>query len=178
MALTLLQRFPETVERMIAHEPPLARLLGLEGEAELGRYDEIRRVYEAGGWQAAVRMFAGQLAGEESPERRIAETMGRTENEMAVRSFLEGELTVYTRADVDLERLYRAAEFSNRGGKLILAYGEETEPVFFRKVVEKLAKSLGTRYVGMPGGHLGNVSRPKEFAYRIMGLLEKNKGNL
>ena len=178
VALTLLQMFPEKVKRMIAHEPPLTRLLGPDGEEELGRYDEIKRVYEAKGWQEAVSMFAGQLAGKGSPEGRIAETMGRAENETAVKSFLEGELTVYKRAQVDLNKLSKAAEIYSRGGKLILAYGEETEPVFFRNVVERLAENLKTGCVGMPGGHLGNVSSPKAFASKIMDLLKEQRERL
>ncbi len=61
IALDLAASHPEAAAAVVAHEPPLPRVLPGAG-ACLAGYDEIARVLDAEGWQAAFRRFQEWVA--------------------------------------------------------------------------------------------------------------------
>lgn len=167
VSLTLLQRHPDSVNFLIAHEPPLTKVLGAEGAQVLGAFQAVTDTYTQQGIPPAIAMFKGALASPGSSEYEFAAQMGTPENEPNLRFFFENELAKYTAAEVDVAKL--KAEASK--GKVTLVHGLETENPFFQAVVAKLGGEIGVQIQGMPGGHLGFASKPKEFAVEVRKLL-------
>ena len=62
IALDLAAHHPEVTEAVVAHEPPVPRVLPDPGPA-LALFDEIDRVRAAEGWQAAFIMFQIETGG-------------------------------------------------------------------------------------------------------------------
>jgi pimeloyl-ACP methyl ester carboxylesterase len=60
IALDLAAHHPQIVEAVVAHEPPVPRVLP-DADDNLAVYDEIDRVLEKEGWRAAFRLFQDRI---------------------------------------------------------------------------------------------------------------------
>jgi pimeloyl-ACP methyl ester carboxylesterase len=180
IALDLAAYHPEAVQTVIAHEPPVPRVLPDPGEI-LAFYAEFDRVLASAGWQAAFALFQariGQIPPGQHPAwdyllrpakvlppgphldvmRRVAgnwEYMTRYE----VRSFID-----YA---PDLDRIV-----ANQV-RIALAKGAQTVDVAEIQMTEVVAKRLGAECAVFPGGHTAAFEIPAAFAFRLRQLLDR-----
>ncbi|MCC3777654.1 alpha/beta hydrolase [Streptomyces sp. UNOB3_S3] len=173
VALDLLARHPDRVHRLIAHEPPLLNLL-----ADPAPYHElfadVRETFRAEGMEAAMARFAegvGEQRPDGEPERDATELAPEIQD-MAPRMyanmpvFLENMLVPFTSTTPDVAALRNAA------AKLVPAAGRlSCDQVPFYGPVARLAELAGRPLEEFPGGHLGAVERPEEFAERMRAVL-------
>ncbi|MEU3613261.1 alpha/beta hydrolase [Streptomyces sp. NPDC006872] len=174
VAVDLLARHPERLRRVVAHEPPLLELLA-DPVPHRALFAEVREIFRAEGAGPAMARLAEGLA---DGAARQAPAQSATElppdiQEMAVRMhtnipvFLGRVLRPFSSALPDLAALRPVAH------KLVPAAGRDSRrqlPLY--GPAERLAELLGRELVEFPGGHLGAVESPKEFAERLLAVLE------
>ncbi|MFS0693104.1 alpha/beta fold hydrolase [Streptomyces nitrosporeus] len=165
VALDLLSRHPERLGTVVAHEPPVVEVLP---DPETGRalFAEVRAAFRRDGSEAAAAvMSAGIGEGASRPQDEGAasapppltpETLRRMRANLPV--FLEHMLCPFTGYVPDTAALEAAAD------RLVLAVGEESGEQLTARPVRALAQRFGRKATPFPGGHLGVVERPAEFA--------------
>ncbi|MEO3786223.1 alpha/beta hydrolase [Actinocorallia sp. B10E7] len=170
VATDLLARHPERLRRVVAHEPPLLELLE-DPAPHRALFAEVRDLFRKEGIGPAMARFSEGLGGGDRPAEQATELPPEIQ-EMAPRMhanmpvFLEHMLCQFSSTVPDLPALRASA------GKLVPAAGTESrgqEPLY--GPAARLADLLGVPMAEFPGGHLGAVERPKEFAERLLTAL-------
>ncbi|MEW2049138.1 alpha/beta fold hydrolase [Streptomyces sp. NPDC005476] len=173
VAVELLARHPERLRRVVAHEPPLLELLE-DPVPPRALFAEVREILRAEGADAAMTRLGEGLAdgaAERAPARQptelppgIQEMAGRMRANLPV--FLGRVLCPFSSALPDLAALRPVAR------KLVPAAGRDSRgrlPLY--GPAARLAELLGSGLVEFPGGHLGAVESPKEFADHLLTVL-------
>jgi pimeloyl-ACP methyl ester carboxylesterase len=168
VALELLARRPDRVRAVVAHEPPLLTVLPDAG-TQLGFLDGVYDTYRQSNVDVAMRRFTDGVGLErpEVPEAMlpapVTEMMARMRRNEEF--FLEHELRQYTREIPDLAALQAAAD------RLVLAVGRDSRRHLPGRPAPVLAERLGLDVADFPGGHIGYVTHPAEFAARLREVL-------
>ena len=166
VALDVLTRYPERVQTVVAHEPPVAQLLP-DAAAWLAFFDGVYNTYLAEGIPQAMHQFASGVLG--SADRQVLERVRRAHpNESNTRYWLEHELRQYPRVALDLDALAAHAE------RVVLAGGRDAQNQMTYQPGKILAQMLDLALLDLPGGHLGFMSSPAEFAKELMDALGGN----
>jgi pimeloyl-ACP methyl ester carboxylesterase len=133
--------------------------------------DEVYETYRRSGVDTAMRQFgegigmgdgAGPSEGVELPPQ-LVELMARINANQPF--FLEYELRVYPRIQPDLAALKEVSD------RLVLAGGRDSREHFPYRPNTVLAERLGREVVDFPGGHIGYVTHPAEFAAQLREVL-------
>lgn len=169
VAVDLLARYPERLSRVVAHEPPLLELLE-DPAPHRALFAEVREIFRTEGVGPAMVRF-GEGLGERPAEQptdlppEIQEMAPRMHANMPV--FLGHVLCPFSSSVPDLAALRLVAH------KLVPAAGRDSRtqvPLYGPPA--RLAESLGTDLVEFPGGHVGAVEFPKEFAKQLLAVLD------
>lgn len=167
VALEVMSCFPAQVRIVVAHEPPAVLLLP-DAAKWLAFFDGVYDTYHKQGIPQAMHQFANGTFG--SIDRQVIErTMRERPNEYALSNlayWMEHELRQYPRVELDLAALDANAE------RIVLAGGREAQDQLPSQPNRVLAKRLGNGIVDFPGGHLGFMSHPVEFAKALMDALK------
>jgi pimeloyl-ACP methyl ester carboxylesterase len=167
VGLELVSRHPEQVPALVAHEPPLTRLLDdAEEHARFAR--EVYDTYRSEGVGPAMGKFAAgagldgdppEASVEPTPE--MAEAMERMWGNIG---FFFGHMWLPLGDYApDLPRLPSAG--------ITVAVGEASEGQLARRAAVALAEWLGKEPVVFPGGHSGIGNQPEDFARRLDEVL-------
>ncbi len=166
VALEVLIRFPERVQTVIVHEPPIVSLLPDAGEW-LAFFDKVYETSRKQGVPAAMHQFASRVLG--SLDHQILErAMREHANEYTLSNagyWMEHELRQYPRAEFDLTALTAHAE------QIVLAGRGDSHDQMTYRPNKILAQQLGCDIIDFPGGHLGFLSFPAEFAQALVNAL-------
>jgi pimeloyl-ACP methyl ester carboxylesterase len=171
VALATLERHPDQVRTVIAHEPPLASVLP-DAEHWLGFYADLYETYRTDGVDAARKAFRVGMGMDtttkaprktELPPDELEEMLGRIRRNYVF--WFEHELLPYPAYRPDLNLLKSLA------GKLVLAGGDTARDGFPYRPNTVLAEHTGNEIVHLPGGHVGYVTHPDEFAVAIRELI-------
>jgi clorobiocin biosynthesis protein CloN7 len=161
--LALVTRFAEHVSTLVAHEPPLALLLPNPDEARTGFhdiYDTYRTSGIGAGWQrfagftGIVMAAQGQNAAPPTPEMVAT----------SERFFAHGLLPI-TLYQPDIAALQAAPS------RIVVGGGTTSNGQFARRTAAAFAERLGTPLMTFPGGHVGFVTDPRDFAVVLRGAL-------
>jgi pimeloyl-ACP methyl ester carboxylesterase len=168
IALHLLQQHPDRVRTLVAHEPPLVDLL--PDAAEVHAFlRSVMEVYRESGVAAAMQKFAAGIGLPQGPRaegdlppamRPMFERIQRNQAH-----FLEHELRQYPRLTPDLDAL------ATRRAQLVLGVGQDSAGTFPRRPNLVLGERLGLDVHEFPGGHIGYITHPTEFATRLAEVL-------
>jgi pimeloyl-ACP methyl ester carboxylesterase len=168
IGLELVQKHPELVRTLVAHEPPLFELLP-DADDWRGKLEQISETYSTQGAFPAMGLFGAvveeggpkyseQMAQmEQTPESQ--EAMGRMMGNFDL--FLAQELPQIGGHTPDTDAL-RAVPT-----RIVSAAGETSEEQAARRAAIALAERLGTEVSYLPGAHGGWGSDPQEFADRL-----------
>jgi pimeloyl-ACP methyl ester carboxylesterase len=191
--LELLAHHPEKVRLAVVHEPPLVSLLPEAGRLR-AEIESVRASARAGDFAAAgatmtAMMIDTDIRAEAPPLRRFgswaddyADTapepptpellalFGRLGELQPV--FFEHVLAPFTGYGPDLPALAAQAE------RLVLAVGIDSGKDLPFQTAAALASRLGLPLTELPGGHLGSVERPTQFAAALKSLLSANSGHV
>ncbi|MEU0509912.1 MULTISPECIES: alpha/beta fold hydrolase [unclassified Amycolatopsis] len=181
--LDLLARHPERVRLAVVHEPPVFGLLP-DADRHRAAIEAVRAAARTGDLAEASRLMTEAMTapgpGVATPELRhpgdwlegyaetspepptpeLLELFGRLSELQPL--FLEHVLVPFTSADVDLAAL---------GPRLVPAAGIDSRGQLPYRAAAALAAGLGLPLTELPGGHLGPVERPTQFAAALRALL-------
>ncbi|HEY1628196.1 MAG TPA: alpha/beta fold hydrolase [Streptosporangiaceae bacterium] len=169
IALDLAARYPSAFPVVVAHEPPLPRLL--PSGTLLGEFEEILQVLAADGWRVAFTEFmqrTGGLNGDQiaflldPPPGPDADMMTRISRNW------EYLITRELRAFIDYQPDFEAIRAG--GSRVLPAAGTDADPSA-RQMAEAVASALGSSLVPFPGGHTAPEMIPDAFAARLRELL-------
>ncbi|OEV30989.1 hypothetical protein AN219_07735 [Streptomyces nanshensis] len=185
--LELLARHPDRVRLAVVHEPPVLGLL-----PDTGRHRDalegVRTAARTQGMDEAARLMTETMTalepGTDSPDLRhpgdwldgYAETLPEPPTPELLKLFsqlgelqplfVEHILLPFTTGELDLAALGEA------GPRLVPAAGIDSRGQLPYRAAAALATGLGLPLDEFPGGHLGPVERPAQFAGALRALLE------
>ena len=168
VALQVLIRYPERVDIVVPHEPPLVNLLP-DAAKWRACFDGVYDIYRQFGVTKAMHQFASETLGSED-SKVMARTMKLHTNEQNLANatyWMEYELRQYPRVELDLDALRAHA------GQIILVGGRDSQDQMTYQPGKVLAQTLGLDIVKLPGGHLGFIDPPAEFAKELMDALSR-----
>jgi pimeloyl-ACP methyl ester carboxylesterase len=172
ISLALVERYPEQVQALVAHEPPLVELLP-EDDPRRKEGQKIYDTYLREGAGAAMEQFMSTAGlddsaapAEMSPEAQafMAQEMARMEQNLDF--FFAHYLLPITSYVPDVSAL-RAAPTRVVVGVGGASVGQETYHTTLA-----LAERLGTEAVTFPGDHLGMATHPESFAEKLHEVLQ------
>ncbi|WP_329214435.1 alpha/beta hydrolase [Streptomyces sp. NBC_01485] len=173
VAVDLLARHPGRLRRVVAHEPPLLELLS-DPAPHRALFAEVRETLRSAGADAAMTLLGEGLADGAVRQAPAQPTQLPPDiQEMAVRMhanlpvFLGHMLVPFSSSVPDLAALQPVAD------KLVPSAGRDSRrqlPLY--GPAARLAELLGCAFVEFPGGHLGAVESPKQFAAHLLTVLE------
>ncbi len=167
VALEVLTRYPELVQTVVAHEPPVVTLLR-DASAWLAFLDGIYETYQKEGVPAAMHQFANGAIG--SVDHQVIEqAMRENANEFTLSNatyWMEHELRQYPQIEPDL------AALAAHASQLVLVGGRDAQDKVPYLSNKALASHLGLTLVDFPGGHLGFIASPTAFAKALVRVLK------
>lgn len=168
VAMNLLLRHPQSVSRLIAHEPPSLAVLPADiRSAAEGIIGSVYSTYRAHGSAAAMEAFTGGLSGSKDAPLMKAAMDGSQSDEIRANSmfWFEFELWQYTSSPLDIEGLKAQAE------KLVPAVGRDSPDGPGLGPIKVISHAIGKEVQVVAGAHLGYVTDPKEWAQSVTELL-------
>lgn len=174
IALAMMERHPDKVRTMVVHEPPLVSVLP-DAEHWLQFHEDLYATYRNESIEAArdiFREYAGLTgdtrppAGMELSPDRLAELLARLKINQVF--WFEHELRSYPGFRPDITTLKSASD------RLIFARGTTTVEHFSSLPNRVLAEQVGNEIAEFPGGHVGHVTHPVEYADTLHGVLTPN----
>jgi pimeloyl-ACP methyl ester carboxylesterase len=170
VALEVLTRHPDTVGALVAFEPCAVRQLP-EGQQWLDFFGQVYQLYRDSGVRPALDLFRERaFAASDRPvmaratERAIAE-----HGDANAVYWFEHELRQYPAVDLDIDAL------TEHAGRILLAVGRESYGYPCCEVNRELSRTVGRDMVELPGGHLGCVTHPAEFAIQLERALAADR---
>jgi pimeloyl-ACP methyl ester carboxylesterase len=163
VALELLARQTSPVSTLVAHEPPLVTLLA-DGQHWIDFFLGLYQQYVASGPQPALGAFQSRVLAE-SDRQALARARDATGGAAALTNakyWFEHELRQYPAAELELDALKVLAD------RIVLAVGRDSVGFPAHEATVALGKCLGRKVVAMPGGHLGFLSQPVDFADALL----------
>jgi hypothetical protein len=152
---------------LVAHEPPAVVQLP-DAASWLAFFDGVYETYRKHGIPKAMQQFAPGVFG--SGDIQALEQVRREHtNEEALsntRHWMEQELRQYPRVELDLKALTTHAE------QIVLGVGQDSQDQMTSQPNLVLAERLNRTVVAFPGGHLGFLSSPFEFAKVLVNVLK------
>jgi pimeloyl-ACP methyl ester carboxylesterase len=166
VALEVMSRSPEGIQTVVAHEPPVVNLLP-DAAWWLAFFDGVYDTYCKQGVPEAMHQFASGALG--SVDHQVLHLAMREHANAYTLSnatyWIEHELRQYPRAEIDLAKLSAHAQ------RIVLACGREAQDQLPSRPNRVLASQLGREIVTFPGGHLGFLTSPAEFASQLLAVL-------
>lgn len=169
VATRLLERYPESVQAVVAYEAPSFSVLPEEHRLKAtGLLTHIYDIYRANGVQTAIEAFTNGLA--ESSDKLVMRhcmDINRGDEIRANAMFwFEFELRQYTTAPVNLELIAKEKKKYIPAAGVVSADGAGTGPTAV------IAGVLGKEIVRFPGGHLSYMTDVEGFAEALKNTLE------
>jgi pimeloyl-ACP methyl ester carboxylesterase len=153
VALALLTHHPSVVRMLVPFEPPAMRYLS-GGQKWVDFFTETYDLYRESGVDIALTRFR-----ERTFPVSDQQVMARApRNDANAVYWFEHELRQYPAVELDLDALKAHAD------RIVLAAGREGSGYPAHDVVAELGRTLGRNVIELPGGHVGCVAHPVEFA--------------
>ncbi|MEC3976902.1 alpha/beta fold hydrolase, partial [Amycolatopsis sp. H20-H5] len=174
VALALLERHPDRVRALVAHEPPLASVLP-NADEELEFHENLYELYRTAGVDEARQAFGrylGATGASKPPEEfqpppdELADMLARTRRNLTF--WFDHEVRSFPAVVPDTVALKAAS------AQLVLAGGTTSREQSPYRANAVLAGRVGLDLEHFPGGHLGHVTDPVEFAERLHEVLLRN----
>ncbi|TYB46697.1 alpha/beta fold hydrolase [Actinomadura chibensis] len=166
--LALAQSHPARVSTVIAHEPPLDRVLP-DAEALLKATDDLIATYLDGDVIGAWRKFMA-TSGIDLPDPVLEQMFGGERDPRQVadeRRWFAHEMRGTVRWTPDLDALRAVRD------RLVIGIGEASAGQLCDRASRALAAHLGIEPTLFPGDHIGFTEDPARFADRLRELLDR-----
>jgi pimeloyl-ACP methyl ester carboxylesterase len=168
VALHLLTLHPDTVATLVPFEPPAVRLLP-DGQKWVDFFHHIYDLYHQAGIGPALQQFRERTF---APSDRAAMAQAMSADASIVAQvhanlayWFEHELRQYPATHPDLQPLHAHAE------RIVPAAGRDSPGYPCRQATEELASQLDRQLLDLPGGHVGCIAQPANFAAELLQAL-------
>jgi pimeloyl-ACP methyl ester carboxylesterase len=167
IGLDLISRHPELVERLVVHEPPLAKILPDAAEWA-AFFDDVYETYRRAGIGPAMAKFVVGIGIDKAARPSVVDA---STSELVKR--ITGNLDFFLAHEVREATSYRPdlAALDAARARIVLAGGQDSRAHFPHRPVEVLAERFGERVVDLPGDHIGYWSQPEPFAAELREAL-------
>ncbi len=165
IALELLARHPSVVRTLVASEPAAVRQLP-DGQKWVDFFTEVYDLYRRSGVETALQTFR-ERAFAESDRRTMARAPKTEFTRPNATYWFEHELRQYPAVELDLAALKAHAD------RIVLMSGRDSRGYPAYQVNVELGRKLGRNVIEMPGGHVGFLSQPAEFAREFVQALAR-----
>lgn len=157
-ALDLLARHPERLRHVVAHEPPCVGILP-DGVRQRARFGEVCDVYRARGLAAAGALMTAVLEEREAGELPEGQPLPREEELLSPMALsLAHVLRPFTSYVPDA---------APPRARLTVVAGADSRGQLLYRTAELLAETRQADFAEFPGGHLGTLQHPVDFAERL-----------
>lgn len=163
VALSVLTHHSSVVRTLIPFEPPVMRYLP-DGQKWIDFFTETYDLFRESGVDSALTLFREHTF----PDTDVRVMASAPRNDDNAAYWFSHELRQYPAAELDLDVLQAHA------GRIVLAAGREGKGFPAHDVVAELAIALGCDVMDLPGGHVGCVAHPAEFARELIALTRKD----
>jgi len=168
IALDLMTRHPGSVRMLVAHEPPVVRLLP-EAAAMLAFFEDVHQTHITEGPRPAMQKFSAAYQEPGTPFDFDPDLLPDPEfQSRLIRNrpyFFEHEMRSFAGYEVEIDRL------AARRDRIVLGAGADSIDRYPARCAAALSEALGTRFALFPGGHTGYLERPRQFAETLRGIL-------
>jgi pimeloyl-ACP methyl ester carboxylesterase len=170
VALELLTRHPELIRRMIAHEPPIASVLP-DADWWYAFYDELYDLYRSQGPKAARQIFKSRLGLGDLPRPPEGTEIPVEFTDMVARIranqpfWWEYEIRNYPAVPLDIPALTKLSD------RLLMGGGTTSRDLHPYQCSRAVAELTGAALAEFPGGHVGYMEFPAEFAEALQSQL-------
>ncbi|MHB8645646.1 MAG: alpha/beta hydrolase [Thermomicrobiales bacterium] len=168
VALAVLTRHPSVVHTLLPFEPAAVRILP-NGQQWVDFFSGLYDRYRELGIEPALKEFRAQTFAE-SDRQVMARARDTKNGEYALANatyWFEHELRQYPAVELDLDALKAHAD------RIVPVAGRESRGYPCYEVTVELGKKLGRDVIELPGGHIGYVTQPAEFATSLFRLLHQ-----
>ena len=171
VGLELVQRCPDRIELLVAHEPTLVGLLSLEGQARVAALrKEVLEISLREGARAGLRrLLAGMGVNRDDREDDCEPPVSSREQSRSTGFLLVEESRAVDRFELDLTALRPHAAC------IVPAFGTTSRRFYPAECAQALATALGQGAVEVPGGHNGYVLRPRAFGEALRDVLAERR---
>ena len=166
VALEVLTRHPYVVRTLVPFEPPAVRVVP-DGQEWVDFFFGVYDLYRQSGIEPALKKFREQTFAE-SDRQAMARVRNRNNGEYVLANatyWFEHELRQYPVVELDLDALEAHAD------RIVPAAGRKSRGYPCYEVSVELGKRLGRDLIELPGGHVGYVAHPAEFARELLDAL-------
>lgn len=166
IALEVLTRHPAVVRMLVPFEPPAVRLLS-DGQQWLDFFARVYRLYRQSGVEPALQVFR-EHAFAQVDRQVMADAVVHKNGEDRLANaayWFEHELRQYPAVALDLDALRAHA------ARIMPATGRESRGYPCYRATMALGKTLGRGVIELPGGHIGHLSHPADFARDLHNAL-------
>ncbi|MFJ9011664.1 alpha/beta fold hydrolase [Streptomyces canus] len=170
VALELVTAHPTVVRTLVPYEPPAVRELP-DGQEWVDFFHEVYDLYRTSGPEAAIKQFRARAFAESDRQTmaHVADAQASEYVRANARYWFEHELRQYPAHSLDLGTLAAHA------GRIVPMAGRESRGRPCYEVSVELGRRLGRDVIEMPGGHVGFVAHPAEFAAELVHALASNR---
>lgn len=180
-SLCLVERHPDDVRTLVAHEPPLLSMLP-DAEAAAAASARVDAVYQERGWGAGMAMFIaltswkGEFPADFGQQVLDPAQLGLPTEDDGSRDdpLFSGASAPIAAYRPDVEALRSAST------RVVIAAGIESEGILTWRASEVLAQRLGQELVVFPSNHggfmgdeFGMPGEPEAFAARLREVLDE-----
>lgn len=166
VVLDVLTRYPEVVDTLVPFEPPAVLQLP-DGQKWVDFFHEVYDLYKQAGIGPAMQKFR-EHAFPDTDRQVMAQA---PKNEANATYWFEHELRQYPPVELDLNTL------TGRADRILLAVGREARGYPAHEVNGVLGRKLGRDVIELPGGHVGAMAHPAEFAHELTQALTQMRAN-
>ncbi|MEU9123192.1 alpha/beta hydrolase [Streptomyces sp. NPDC048506] len=167
IGMDVVARHPGQVRALVAHEPFVIDLLP-DANRWHALFQEVYELYEREGVDSALRTFSEAIGVDGPPEPTYSLPAPVREMLARIRVNLETclayELRTFVRFRPDLDAL-RSARFT-------LVIGGAGPATLLHRTTQALADQIGTGIAEFPGGHVGFLTHPADFAAALRRAFE------
>lgn len=166
VVLAVLTHHPSVVRTLVPFEPPAVRVLP-DGQKWVDFFFQVYDLYRQSGIEPALKTFREQAFAES--DRQVMARSRDPKNGQDILAnatyWFEHELRQYPSVDLDLAALKAHAD------RIVLMAGRESRGYPSYEVNVELGTQLGREVNELPGGHVGFVAHPAEFARAVHDYL-------
>lgn len=169
VAMETLQDFPDIVEQIAFHEPPINSFLP-SAHADQAQNNEIVATALDGDMQAAMTLFfkamrIGQLDAQMMGKPAVkADAVATDQRIKGMQYWFKYEIRQYTSRQIDIDQLKKYRD------QISLLNGTDSLGSYPQMVNHFLADYWHVTIYDIPGGHLGYVQKPEGFATTLAAI--------